>query len=103
LAQLIESKGGRVLDLITDAIAWSYPDNTFPIDFVEDGKILSAIIIKIRHPSIKSKRLIVLKLKNKQMSIECEIPTVKDNYRNPLMNQTTNLNKSFSLQAPAAG
>jgi hypothetical protein len=37
LSKIIEAKGGRVLDLMTDAITCTFPNNELPFDIEEDG------------------------------------------------------------------
>jgi hypothetical protein len=39
LSKIIEAKGGRVLDLMTDAITCTFPNNELPFDIEEDGII----------------------------------------------------------------
>ncbi len=47
LQTLIESKGGKVTDLNTDAIKCTFEDNKFPFE-LSDGKILMVIIGMMR-------------------------------------------------------
>ena len=39
LSQLIESKGGKLYDLKTDAITCTFPDNEFPFTVQDDNNI----------------------------------------------------------------
>ncbi len=36
---LVESKGGKVTDLNTDAITCTFPNNEFPFDLIDDKNI----------------------------------------------------------------
>jgi nucleoside-triphosphatase THEP1/ssRNA-specific RNase YbeY (16S rRNA maturation enzyme) len=112
MAKLIESKGGRVLDLITDAITCTFPDNIFPFDLMDDGKNLKGYTYKDRKPKYKIEEAHRVKVERlKKYLINAPEPMmmkpkytmykdVDDNNFKPLIEKMLNLNKSFTLQAP---
>jgi DNA replication protein DnaC len=113
MAQLIESKGGLVLDLMTDAITCTFPDNTFPFDLMEDGKNIIGYNYSDGKPKYKietAHRVKVERMKKSVLNVESPIfytpkytiyEDVKDNNFKPLVNQMINLNKSFTVQGSA--
>ena len=105
LAMLIESKGGKVLDLNTDCISCSFPNDILPFELT-DGKNISGYYYKNGEPKYKlenkfTRLQVQRKAQYKRENVYTYEPKhwniftdVKDNDFQPLVNQIFELNKS---------
>ena len=118
LIKLVESKGGTVLDVNTDAVSCIFPDNKLPFKIVEDiqlrdqywDKKRTVYKYKLEHKEDDKKRVKVAKMQNTQ-HIEQYIlnkyynwrvtPDVDDNDFKPLVDKIIASNQSWTIQGPA--
>jgi len=112
LAMLIESKGGKVLDLNTDCISCSFPNDILPFELI-DGKNISGYYYKNGEPKYKlenkfTRLQVQRKAQYKRENVYTYEPKhwniftdVKDNDFQPLVNQVFELNQSAFITGPA--
>jgi 5-methylcytosine-specific restriction endonuclease McrA len=116
LSKIIESKGGRILDLNTDAITCTFPDNKNPFVVMEDGTNIEGYYYKDKTPKYKLEnghRVKSEKMKNfvfntpepiLRSNLYTEFKDVENNDFSSLVKQMIDLNKSFTLQGcPGVG
>ena len=113
LSKLIKSKGGEVLDLNTDCISCSFPNDVLPFEL--DGKNIKGYyfddVNKVPKYKLEDKntRLQVERMPNYSRSNKYEFDKktwniyndVEDNNFKPLVDQVINLNKSLFITGPA--
>jgi nucleoside-triphosphatase THEP1 len=113
MAMLIQEKGGKVLDLNTDCVSCSFPDNKFPFELNVDGKNICGYYYENGEPKYKLEpKKTRLQVERKQQYKRNEIyvykpknwtiyEDVKDNNFTPLVNTVLDLNTSFFITGPA--
>jgi hypothetical protein len=116
LSKIIEAKGGRVLDLMTDAITCTFPNNELPFDIEEDGISITGHKYKDGKSKYKLEeghRVKIQRMKKHKLNTQKPrvqrlkykiFNDVKDNDFTPLVKQMLDLDKSFIVHGcPGVG
>ena len=116
LSKIIEAKGGRVLDLMTDAITCTFPNNELPFDIEEDGISITGHKYKDGKSKYKLEeghRVKIQRMKKHKLNTQKPrvqrlkykiFNDVKDNDFSPLVKQMLDLDKSFIVHGcPGVG
>ena len=113
LAELVKSKGGEVLDLNTDCISCSFPDDVLPFEldgknlvgfYFDDDNKIPKYKLEDKNTRLQIERMPKYKRTNKYELYEKEwviYNDVEDNNFKPLVDQALNLNKSLFITGPA--
>ena len=113
LAELIKLKGGEVLDLNTDCVSCSFPNDILPFEL--DGKNIKGYYfddkmevpkykLEDKNTRLQIERMPKYKRSNKYELIKSEweiYNDVEDNNFKPLVNKVLNSNQSFFITGPA--
>jgi DNA replication protein DnaC len=116
LSKIIEAKGGRVLDLMTDAITCTFPNNELPFDIEDDGISITGHKYKDGKSKYKLEeghRVKIQRMKKHKLNTQKPrvqrlkykiFNDVKDNDFTPLVKQMLDLDKSFIVHGcPGVG
>jgi hypothetical protein len=113
LAELVKSKGGEVLDLNTDCISCTFPDDVLPFDldgknivgyYFDDENKIPKYKLEDKNTRLQIERMPKYKRTNKYELYEKEwaiYNDVEDNNFKPLVDQALQLNKSLFITGPA--
>ena len=116
LSQIIQSKDGRVLDLMTDAITCTFPDDILPFEVKDDGISIVGYDYLDGIPKYKLEEAHRIKVQRmKRCNLKPSDPRqirqkynifddVKDNDFSPLVKEMLDLDESFIVQGcPGVG
>lgn len=113
LAKLIESKGGQIVDLISDAITCTFPNDELPFELENDGLNIKGYYYSDKTNKYKIESPHRLKCEAmRQYKTDAEEPIIQkpkytifkdvsDNNFQPLVNQMIDLNQSFLVTGSA--